>query len=320
MDDGQESAKQAKRLQPRASAAQQEHLYSFMRDHPQITRAASDFTGGVTRESKEKLWRQLTAELNALGPATKSPARWRHYWTDKVSWAKKKAVDFRQSSGGTGGGSVPGEAGVVLDVVGHDASNDCGSVKLPGRPEGAPPPHSPESPPRVSVGEIPGTSGASRHQAAPPASRLLSPGNEGTTDTSVPRQSTTLAQCPVRAPRRRKRKGGHDAAEEYVQDQRRLVDLAEARAAASERHVESLLTEMRRQCSATERQAAAMERQAAAMERQAAAMEQQAAAMKQQAAAMQVPRALLLLVAMLATTFQHVVLVPSRPPTPPQLD
>lgn len=90
---------QAKRLQPRASAAQQEHLYSFMRDHPQITRAASDFTGGVTRESKEKLWRQLTAELNALGPATKSPARWRHYWTDKVSWAKKKAVDFRQSSG-----------------------------------------------------------------------------------------------------------------------------------------------------------------------------------------------------------------------------
>lgn len=50
----------------------------------------------------------------------------------------------------------------------------------------------------------------------------------------VPSQPTTLAQCPVRAPRRRKRKGGHDAAEEYVQDQRRLVDLAEARAAASE--------------------------------------------------------------------------------------
>lgn len=215
---------------------------------------------------------------------------------------------------------MSGEAGVILDVVGHDASNDCGSVKLPGRPEGAPPPHSPESPSRVSVGEGPGTSGASRPQAAPLASGHSSPGNEGTTDTSVPSQPTTLAQCPVQAPRRRKRKGSHDAAEEYLEDQRRLVDLAEARAAASERHVESLLTEMRRQGSTTERQATAMERQAAAMERQAAAMERQAAAIEQQAAAMQVPRALLLLVAMLATALQRIVLVPGRPPTPPQLD
>lgn len=36
---------------------------------------------------------------------------------------------------GKGGGAVPGEAGVVLDVVGHDASNDCGSAKLLGRPK-----------------------------------------------------------------------------------------------------------------------------------------------------------------------------------------
>ncbi|KAM7288100.1 uncharacterized protein ISCGN_031789 [Ixodes scapularis] len=82
--------------------------------------------------------------------------------------------------------------------------------------------------------------------------------------------------------------------------------------------VESLLTEMRRQGSTTERQAAAIERQAAAMERQAVAMERQAAAMRQQAAAMQVPRALLLLVAMFATALQPVM--PGRPPTPPQLD
>ncbi|KAG0426110.1 hypothetical protein HPB47_026762 [Ixodes persulcatus] len=177
---------------PPASADERVHLYNCgdMSEFPLQLKGYRD-SGIPVKE--EKLWKQLTAELNAIGPATKSLARWRHYWTDKVSWATRKAVDFRQSSGG----SVPGEAGVVLDVVGHDASNDCGSVKLPGRPEGS-----------------------------------------------------------------------HDAAEEHLEDQRRLVDLAEAKAAASE----------------------------------------------------QVPRSLLLLVAMLATALQRVVLVPGRPPTPPQLD
>lgn len=98
MDDSKESAKQSKKLQPRVSAAQKEHLYSFMRNHLLIARAASDFTGGVTHDRKEKLWKQLTAELNAIEPATKSWAPWRHYWADKVSWAKRKAIDFRQSN------------------------------------------------------------------------------------------------------------------------------------------------------------------------------------------------------------------------------
>ncbi|KAG0443986.1 hypothetical protein HPB47_014313 [Ixodes persulcatus] len=120
------------RLDPRVSAAQREALLNFMTEHPQIALGAADLSPTITQTDKVKLWAELVAELNAIGPAVKDRRRWQHYWTDRVRAAKKKADEFRRNSGGTGGGAVPGEAGRIIAIVGPDAVEGCGAPAVPG--------------------------------------------------------------------------------------------------------------------------------------------------------------------------------------------
>ncbi|KAG0423637.1 hypothetical protein HPB47_000582 [Ixodes persulcatus] len=70
-----------------------------MAEHPEITLGAADIAPTVTQVDKDKLWAELVAELNAIGPAFKDRRRWQHYCTDSVGAAKKKADEFRKNSG-----------------------------------------------------------------------------------------------------------------------------------------------------------------------------------------------------------------------------
>ncbi|KAG0430260.1 hypothetical protein HPB47_022861 [Ixodes persulcatus] len=123
----------------------------------------------VTQIDKYKLWAELVAELNAIGPAVKDRRRWQHYWTDRVRAAKKKADEFRKNSGGTGGGAVPGEAGRIISIVGPDAVEGCGALAVPG-PPAVPSPAAASS--SVFVGEVPGTSGTGILGSIPTPARI----------------------------------------------------------------------------------------------------------------------------------------------------
>ncbi|XP_040078087.1 uncharacterized protein LOC115325108 [Ixodes scapularis] len=148
------------RLNPRVSAAQREALLNFMAEHTQIALGAADIAPTVTQVDKDKLWAELVAELNAIGPAVKDRRRWQHYWTDRVAAAKKKAYEFRNNSGGTGGGAVPGEAWTIIAIIDPDAVEGCGAPAVPG-PQAVPSPVAAAGS-CVSTGEVPGTSGTGR--------------------------------------------------------------------------------------------------------------------------------------------------------------
>ncbi|KAG0418984.1 hypothetical protein HPB47_004449 [Ixodes persulcatus] len=65
----------------------------------QVIAEVSKVLSPTARVDKDKLWAELVAELNAIGPAVKDRRRWQHYWTVRVRAAKKKADEFRKNSG-----------------------------------------------------------------------------------------------------------------------------------------------------------------------------------------------------------------------------
>lgn len=77
---------------PRVSAAQTTLLVEFMEQHPYLARGATSLSPSMSAAHKKALWNELTAALNALGPAVKTARRWRQYWARIVHDLKKLAA------------------------------------------------------------------------------------------------------------------------------------------------------------------------------------------------------------------------------------
>ncbi|KAH7936992.1 hypothetical protein HPB49_006995 [Dermacentor silvarum] len=102
---------------PRVSAAQTTLLVEFMEQHPYLARGATSLSPSRSAAHKKALWNELTAALNALGPAVKTAQRWRQYWARIVHDFKKLAAQVGSEKMKTGGGRLGGLEGRVLDVL-----------------------------------------------------------------------------------------------------------------------------------------------------------------------------------------------------------
>ncbi|KAH7940516.1 hypothetical protein HPB49_019199 [Dermacentor silvarum] len=102
---------------PRVSAAQTTLLVEFMEQHPYLARGATSLSPSMSAAHKKALWNELTAALNALGPAVKTARRWRQYWARIVHDLKKLAAQVGSERRKTGGGRLGGLEGRVLDVL-----------------------------------------------------------------------------------------------------------------------------------------------------------------------------------------------------------
>ncbi|KAH7948810.1 hypothetical protein HPB49_002510 [Dermacentor silvarum] len=102
---------------PRVSAAQTTLLVEFMEQHPYLALGATSFSPSVSAAHKKALWNELTAALNALGPAVKTARRWRQYWARIVHEMKKLAALVGSEKRKTGGGRLGGLEGRVMDVL-----------------------------------------------------------------------------------------------------------------------------------------------------------------------------------------------------------
>ncbi|KAM7304155.1 hypothetical protein ISCGN_014055 [Ixodes scapularis] len=178
-----------------------------MAEHPQIALGAADLAPTATQLNKDKLWAELVAELNAIGPAVKDRRRWQHYWTD-VRAAKKKADEFPKNSGGTGGNGVPGEAGRIIAIIGPEAVEGCGHRRCRGH--------------RLY-----------HHQLRQAAVYSLERFQEPVAPSQTP--SRPRPRCP-----QAERHSVGTVAEELIRCQQRLVELAVARLAALEQQTSAI--------------------------------------------------------------------------------
>ncbi|XP_077503340.1 uncharacterized protein LOC144113857 [Amblyomma americanum] len=151
----------------RVSKEQSLLMMEFMEQHPALAHAASPLSGGYTAARRRELWQQLAALLNAAGPVAKSVLRWRHTWQVWCTRCKKQEAQFLAAGRGTGGGRLPGLAGSVC------------KLRSPGLVLGVAAPmfsSSSQNQPRVSVGEMPGTSGLQQAEARSPSATQEQPG------------------------------------------------------------------------------------------------------------------------------------------------
>ncbi|KAH7960927.1 hypothetical protein HPB49_025121 [Dermacentor silvarum] len=92
---------------PRVSAAQTTLLVMLIEQHPYLARGATSLSPSMSPAQKKALWQELTAALNALGPAVKTARRWRQYWARIVYDCKKLAAQVgsekRRQAGRAGG-------------------------------------------------------------------------------------------------------------------------------------------------------------------------------------------------------------------------
>ncbi|XP_077497868.1 L-lactate oxidase-like [Amblyomma americanum] len=64
---------------------QLEAMLCFIEQHAGLGRGASE---AMPAETRQRLWVQLAAELNGLGPATRSPEGWKRFWQQQVRQAR----------------------------------------------------------------------------------------------------------------------------------------------------------------------------------------------------------------------------------------
>ncbi|KAH7932710.1 hypothetical protein HPB49_017967 [Dermacentor silvarum] len=156
---------------PRVSAAQTTLLVEFMEQHPYLARGATSLSPSMSAAHKKALWNELTAALNALGPAVKTARRWRQYWARIVHDLKKLAAQVGSERRKTGGGRLGGLEGRVLDVLSRTGPGYAPVDFFPDDAEQASSSEEeaaaahvplPTAPPQVSVGTEPGTSGTAR--------------------------------------------------------------------------------------------------------------------------------------------------------------
>ncbi|KAH7959254.1 hypothetical protein HPB49_009682 [Dermacentor silvarum] len=102
---------------PHVSAAQTTLLVEFMEQHPYLVRGTTILSPSMSVAQKKALWEELTAALNALGPAVKTARRWHQYWARIVYDIKKLAAQVGSEKRKTGGGKMGGLKGRVIEVL-----------------------------------------------------------------------------------------------------------------------------------------------------------------------------------------------------------
>ncbi|KAH7959846.1 hypothetical protein HPB49_014300 [Dermacentor silvarum] len=156
---------------PRVSAAQTTLLLEFMEQHPYLARGATSLSPSMSAAHKKALWNELTAALNALGPAVNTARRWRQYWARIVHDLKKLAAQVGSEKRKTGGGRLGELEGRVMDVLSRTGpgyapvdffADDAEQASSNEEESAAAHVPLPTAPPQVSVGTEPGTSGTAR--------------------------------------------------------------------------------------------------------------------------------------------------------------
>ncbi|KAH7949267.1 hypothetical protein HPB49_006835 [Dermacentor silvarum] len=154
---------------PRVSAAAT--TLQFMEQHPYLARGATSLSPSMSAAHKKALWNELTAALNALGPAVKTARRWRQYWARIVHDMKKLAAQVGSEKRQTGGDRLGGLEGHVMDVLSRTGrgyapvdffADDAEQASSSEEEAAAAHVPLPTAPPQVSVGTQPGTSGTAR--------------------------------------------------------------------------------------------------------------------------------------------------------------
>ena len=69
----------------------------------------SKFTNSITNQRKNKIWDEITCEVNALGVANRTAHEVKEKWKNLTSSAKKRFSDIRRQERQTGGGPPPKE-------------------------------------------------------------------------------------------------------------------------------------------------------------------------------------------------------------------
>ncbi|XP_077498630.1 uncharacterized protein LOC144109706 [Amblyomma americanum] len=240
----------------RVSKEQLLMMVEFMEQHPALAHAASPLSGGYTAARRHELWQQLAALLNAAGPAEKTALQWRHTWQVWCTRCKKQEAQFLAAGRGTGGGRLPGLAGRVCKlrspglVLGVAAAMFSSSSL---------------NQPRVSVGEMPGTSGLQQAEARSPSEELeeLDEEEEGAPcDTaSTQEQRDVVAGRPWQQQRSTRAEEVH----QLLTETRRTNELHEARTAEDATFHVRLLEEQRRTTTAVRSLTAAVTQLTAAV-------------------------------------------------------
>ncbi|KAH7932823.1 hypothetical protein HPB49_003261 [Dermacentor silvarum] len=152
----------------RVSAAQTTLLVELMEQHPYLTRGLWRLSPSMSAAQKKALWHDLTAALNALGPAVKTARRWRQYWARIVYDCKKLAAQVGSEKRKTGGGKLGGLGGGVIEALSRTGpgyapvdffQDDAEQASSSDEEAAASRVPLPTAPPHVSVGTEPGTSG-----------------------------------------------------------------------------------------------------------------------------------------------------------------
>ena len=77
----------------------------------------SKFTNSVTNQRKNKIWDDITREINAVGVANRTSHEVKEKWKNLTSSAKKKFSDMRRQQRQTGGGPPPKEPSMVQEKI-----------------------------------------------------------------------------------------------------------------------------------------------------------------------------------------------------------
>ncbi|KAK8779199.1 hypothetical protein V5799_019461 [Amblyomma americanum] len=232
-------------------------MVEFMEEHPALAHAASPLSGGYTAACRRELWQQLAALLNAAGPVAKSVLRWRHTWQVWCTRCKKQEAQFLAAGRDTKGGRLPGLAGRLC------------KLRSPGLVQGVAAPmysSSSQNQPRVSVWEMPGTSGLQQAEARSPSD--ATPSEEELEEEGAPCDTASTQEQPgvvTGRPCHQQQSTRVEEVHQLLAETRRTNDLLEARSAEDVTFHARLLEEQRQTSTAVRSLTAAVTQLTAAV-------------------------------------------------------
>ncbi|XP_023289235.1 uncharacterized protein LOC111674147 [Orussus abietinus] len=81
---------------------QKYYLIEFMGKHPELRRGK--FSASFSHKQAQKLWKEVTEQLNAIPGVVKEWKQWRTTWQDIRTSTKGKSAAIKKYTQGTGGG------------------------------------------------------------------------------------------------------------------------------------------------------------------------------------------------------------------------
>ncbi|KAK2551329.1 t-SNARE domain-containing protein 1 [Acropora cervicornis] len=122
MAENSEPAKRARK--PNFTAAECTLLLTVAEENINIIK--SKFTNAITNKNKNKVWEEITDQVNSLGVCKRSVTEIKEKWRGMFSSAKRVHSKIATDRQKTGGGSKPispkGETIKIIDLFGEDPS------------------------------------------------------------------------------------------------------------------------------------------------------------------------------------------------------